>query len=132
MVTQINPKGSVATDVALGPLVSARPQSAQEPARQAKTAESVPSSVEEQPVGASGKNLESAYKEVSSHLSQLGSKLEIQYDKSSGRNVFKIVDAGTGGVVMQIPSEEILAMARKLRESSNAQDPSGVLVDKEG
>ncbi|OGQ57703.1 MAG: hypothetical protein A3J24_04700 [Deltaproteobacteria bacterium RIFCSPLOWO2_02_FULL_53_8] len=132
MVTQINPKSSVATDVALGPLVAAKPQSVQEPSRPAKVADTVPSKIEERPDNASGKDLDTAVKEVREHLMQSGSKLEIQYDKASGRNVFKIVDSGTGGVVLQIPSEEILAMARKLRETANAQDPSGVLVDKEG
>lgn len=132
MVTQINIKGSVATDVALAPLVAAKPQSVQEKSRPAKVAEAPSPDGTVRPVSASGKELDSAVQEVSAHLSQSGSKLEIQYDKTSGRNVFKIVDSGTGGVVLQIPSEEVLAMARKLRETANAQDASGVLVDKKG
>lgn len=132
MVTQINPKSSVATDVALGPLVAARPQAVQEISNSVKAADLLLPAAEVQPIITSGEDLDSAVKEVSAHLNQLGSKLEIQYDKTSGRNVFKIIDSGTGGVVLQIPAEEILAMARKLRETANAQDTSGVLMDKEG
>lgn len=132
MVNQINPKGSLATDVALAPLVAAKPQSVQEQPRVAKPAEPQPQTGEVRPIGASRKDVDAAVKEVSDHLAKTGSELSIQYDKSSGRNVIKIVDSGTGGMVIQIPSEEVLAMARKLREKVNAQDTSGVLMDKEG
>lgn len=134
MVNSINPMASVATDVAVAPLVAAKPQSVQDRSRTVKTADVQVTSLGSQPASVSGqeKEIASAVKEVNDHLEQSASKLEIQYDKSSGRNVFKVVDSGTGGVVLQIPSEEVLAMARKLRETAIAQDASGVLVDKEG
>lgn len=135
MDIQINPKGSVATDVALAPLVAARPQPVQEKSRPTQIADVVDpqaTQAEGRPVVLSSQELDTAVQEVSNHLKQSGSTLEIDYDKTSGRNVFKVVDKTTGGVVFQIPSEEILSAARKLRQSANAQNTSGVLVDKEG
>lgn len=132
MVTQIKAMGSAATDVLLAPLAAAKLSTAQDRSRTGKTVDSQLTMTEGRPVGASDESIDSAVKEVSSHLAQSGSKLEIQYDKTSGRNVFKVVDSGTGGVVLQIPSEEVLSMARKLRKTGDAQDTSGVLMDKEG
>ena len=119
MVTQINPNGSLASEIASLPLASPKPPSAKEKSRADNLSESA-------------KSVEASLKEVNAHLKQAGSKLEIQTDKATGRNVFKIVDLGTDTVVLQIPSEEILAIARKLREATNAQDAAGVLMDKEG
>lgn len=132
MVPQINPIGSPATEVASAPPVVTKPPLRLEPVRPA-----VADTTANRVVGGrfrenTKKELDSAVQKVGDHLKESGSELEIQYDKTSGRNVFKIVDAGTGGVVLQIPSEEVLAMARKLRATPSVRDTSGVLVDKEG
>lgn len=47
-------------------------------------------------------------------LAEKGSQLTIEFDDSLGRAIFKIVDATTGDVVRQIPSEQVLAIARAL------------------
>ena len=54
-----------------------------------------------------------------------------QYDKDSGLTYFKIVSAKTGEVIRQVPAEEIITMARKLRELANPKDAQGVLMDQE-
>lgn len=134
MVTQINPKASVATDVASGALIAAKSLSTQEKIRPAQATETIDTQtlIREETVVTSTRELDTAVREVGEHLKQSGSTLQIDYDKTSGRNVFKVVDSATGGVVFQIPSEEILAAARKLRQTANAQNTYGVLVDKEG
>lgn len=60
------------------------------------------------------------------------SDLVFMVDKETGSSVFKIVDAKTREVIRQVPSEEVLAMARKLLELSGASDAAGILMDKEG
>lgn len=134
MVTQINPKLSAATDVASGALIAAKSFSAQEKTRPAQVNETTDPQtlLSEEAVANSARELDTAVQEVGEHLKQSGSTLQIDYDKTSGRNVFKVVDSATGGVVFQIPSEELLAAARKLRQTASTQNTSGVLVDKEG
>jgi len=46
--------------------------------------------------------------------------------------VYQVVQQGTGEVVLQIPSEEVLGMSRRLRELEGQGQSSGALVDKEG
>jgi uncharacterized FlaG/YvyC family protein len=46
--------------------------------------------------------------------------------------VFKVVIPTTGEVLFQVPSEEVLALARNLRAQESVQGASGVLVDTEG
>jgi uncharacterized FlaG/YvyC family protein len=134
MVNQINPRSSVATDVAPGALIAVKSVPNPEKNRLSHLPEGEePLSTQVKPSAVpSSKDLDAAVQEVDEHLKQSGSTLQIDYDKTSGRNVFKVVDSATGGVVFQIPSEEILAAARKLRQTANAQNTSGVLVDKEG
>jgi len=83
-------------------------------------------------VAEAAKSPEAAMGQLNGYLQQTDSKLQFQVDKSTGRTVFKVIDQATGEVVIQVPSEELLAMARNLRALEKAQDASGVLVDKEG
>jgi flagellar protein FlaG len=61
-----------------------------------------------------------------------GQDITLQVDHDSGQNYVKVVDAKTKQLILQIPSKEVLAMARKLREAANPQAASGVLVDQQG
>ena len=58
--------------------------------------------------------------------------VSMEEDHDTGQSVVKIVDAKTKQLIIQIPSAEVLAMARKLQELANPQSASGVLVDQEG
>jgi flagellar protein FlaG len=42
-----------------------------------------------------------------------------QVDDASGRTIVRIVNPGTGEIVRQIPSEDVLAAARALRDAGN-------------
>lgn len=70
--------------------------------------------------------------QLNSHLQQTNSQLQFQLDKETGRTIYKIVSPSNGQVLLQVPSEEVLALARNLRTMEKQKGASGVLVDKEG
>jgi flagellar protein FlaG len=76
--------------------------------------------------------VDGAAKAFQAFFDQSNAALSFQVDETSGRLYFKVVDANTQEVIRQVPSEEVLAMARKLRELTDLKDASGALVDKEG
>lgn len=132
MADQVNPTGSLAPVLSLIPVLKARPSSVQEKPLATKPADSALKGAEEPRTDASAKALDAAAQEVKDYFQQSQSELMFQVDKSSGRTYFKIVDARTKEVIRQVPSEEFLAMARKLREITTSKGAPGVLVDKEG
>jgi uncharacterized FlaG/YvyC family protein len=69
--------------------------------------------------------------QVNQHLQQAQTDLKLQVDAGSGRTVFRIVQQGTGEVILQLPSAEILGMSRRMRELEGQTGASGALVDKE-
>ncbi len=132
MVDQVSPTGSLAPVLSLTLPVAAKPPTAQEKPRANQAADPAPKGPEGQPVDQSAKALDTAIKEFKQYLQQSQSDLMFQVDESSGRTFFKVVDANTKEVIRQVPSEEILAMARKLRELADPKTAPGGLVDKEG
>lgn len=62
--------------------------------------------------------------EVNRRLAEKGSELTIEFDDALERTVFRLVDTQTGEVVRQIPSEQVLAIARALADDQ----ASGVLL----
>ena len=90
------------------------------------------SPAEAPPAAPTQASLEAAAGDVKAFISKSNSDLEFQVDKSSGRFYFRVVDPKTKEVILQVPSEETLAMARKLRELSSSKGAAGVLVDKQG
>lgn len=132
MADQVNPIGGVAPGISLTILAAAKPQAVPERPRPTRPVDDRPQRPEEEAAGASGPDLDSAAKAFRAFLQQSQSDLQFEVDQSSGRTYFKLVDAKTKEVIRQVPSEEILAMARKLRELGTPKGASGVLVDKEG
>ncbi len=53
-------------------------------------------------------------------------------DNSTGQYYFKIIDSVTHEIIRQVPSEEVLTMARRLQELTDSKGARGVLVDAEG
>jgi len=58
--------------------------------------------------------------EANRRLAEKGSQLTIEFDDALDRAVFRLVDSQTGEVVRQIPSAEVLAIARALAEGADA------------
>ena len=122
MVTQINPTGGsliplVATSTI--PVASARPATAPAVTAPAVTA----------PTQQAGSDT-AAVARVNEHLQQSQPDLKLQLDAASGRTVFQVIQQGTGQVLLQVPSAEVLGMSRRIRDMAG-QDASGALVDKE-
>ncbi len=141
MVDQVNPLGSLApglppTSQALASAATRAP-SVQEstsnpsPSQSAVPAGSggkgapIPGKVPEQALGAAARDMQD-------YLQQLPTDLQFRVDKGSGQFYFKVVDPATHKVIRQVPSEEVLAMARKLRQFADPKSASGVLLDQEG
>ena len=132
MADQVNPTGSLVPGLPLTLLATVKSQPAQEKSRAAKPADPAPKGTESRRTDASAENLDTAVNMFKGYLEQSQSDLMFQVDESSGRTYFKILDAATKEVIRQVPSEEVLAMARKLREMATPKGATGVLVDKEG
>ena len=117
MVTQINPAGGSPVPSAATSSTSvavARPASARTGSLQAQQSGSETTAVAQ----------------VNEHLQNTHTDLKLQVDAGSGRTVFQVVQQGTGQVLLQVPSAEVLGMSRRIRDMAG-QDASGALVDKE-
>ena len=55
-----------------------------------------------------------AVKAVSSIVESVNSSLQFSVDNDSGKTVVKVVDSSTNKVIRQIPSEEMMAIAKAL------------------
>lgn len=75
---------------------------------------------------------EVAMAQVNQHLQQAEPSLKLQVDAASGRTVYQVVQQGTGEVVLQVPSAEVLGMSRRVRELEGQVGSSGALLDQEG
>lgn len=82
------------------------------------------------PTGAAPESgaLQRAAELVEQYLKDTSRNLRFQVDADTGVNIFTVVDANTGEIVRQVPSEEVLATA--LYISEHAGDVvSGALLD---
>lgn len=78
-------------------------------------------------------NLDEASRSLQDYLKGLPSDLQFRQDEDSGKTFFKVVNPVTREVIRQVPSEEVLAMARKLKELDLlGNKASGLLLDHEG
>jgi flagellar protein FlaG len=109
----------------LGPVVQGR-----DDARKLRTAEVIePAGTGINGQGASqtgvpAENLDKAVERINRELQGANRGLRFSIDDQSGRIVVKVVDTKTDEVVRQIPSEEVLALARRARSGD------GMIIDK--
>ncbi|MEO1079341.1 MAG: flagellar protein FlaG [Pseudomonadota bacterium] len=85
---------------------------------------------------ASARELAEATRDVSSFIQTVSRSLQISVDDELGSTVIRVVDGENGDLVRQIPSEEVLEIARYLRQQTEAASADtvlrGVLIDSEG
>jgi flagellar protein FlaG len=62
------------------------------------------------------KQLEKVAQQLQDFVGELNRNLEFSVDKDSGRDVIKVFDKGTGDLIKQFPSEEVLTLVSKLSE----------------
>ncbi|MBK6690323.1 MAG: flagellar protein FlaG [Deltaproteobacteria bacterium] len=77
----------------------------------------------------SGAELEEALTTVNQHQQVVQQSLQFEVDADLDRTVVKLVDSKTGEVVRQIPSEELVAIAKRLKDSG--KPPAGLLFETE-
>lgn len=90
-----------------------------------KPAPEAQAEAQQQPVNR--EELTSALRQLSSHVQNVQRNLNFSIDEDSGRMVVKVIDAESEEVIRQIPPEEMLAVARRLRELSDER-ATGLLV----
>jgi hypothetical protein len=84
------------------------------------------------PVASAHGITEAAVAQVNQHFQQTQSDFKLQVDPGSDRTVFQVIQKGTGQVLLQIPSPEVLGMSRRMREAEAKIRDAGTLVDKQG
>jgi len=72
------------------------------------------------------KAVEQALQQLTQFAQNFQRSLQFSVDSASGETVVRVLDANTKEVIRQIPSEEFLAIAERLRQESKAS--SGVLM----
>lgn len=65
----------------------------------------------------SSEELKQAVQDANQAMQNLASDLEFSIDEDSERTVVKVVDRATGEVIRQIPSEEMLEIAKALDQA---------------
>lgn len=132
MADQVNPLGSLTAGALRTLQAASQPPSPKSPKNSEKAVEAQAKGPASRPDGVSGDQLGEAAEEIQAFLEATQSDLQFSIDKDTGGVVFKIINASTREVIRQVPSEEVLAMARKLRQLSHASEASGVLMDEKG
>lgn len=61
-------------------------------------------------------DLQQAMEDLQAYVDGLGRSLTFKRDESINANVITVMDSSTNQVVRQIPSEEVVAIARQLRD----------------
>lgn len=70
----------------------------------------------------STEDVKAAVKQMKDFVQVISRQLQFDVDDDSGRTVVRVLDKDTGDVIRQIPSDEVLALARHLK----------VLMEEEG
>lgn len=76
------------------------------------------------------KGLEQALKSVSGYVQNISRELNFSVDEELNRSVVTVLDEETGEIIRQIPSEEMLELAKHIaeaRESGEKQPSKGIL-----
>lgn len=76
--------------------------------------------------------LQEAVTQINDYVQTIQRDLSFSMDDKSGRTVISVIDSGSGELIRQIPSEEVLALATILKdvsaESAVSQEaPAGIL-----
>ncbi|MCU7906853.1 MAG: flagellar protein FlaG [Candidatus Thiodiazotropha sp. (ex Epidulcina cf. delphinae)] len=88
----------------------------------------------------SKENVEAAVDQMKDFAQVMSRQLQFDVDDESGRTVVRVIDKDSGDVIRQIPSEEVLALARHMKELMEAESinvagkgmrdqPVGLLVE---
>ncbi len=76
-------------------------------------------------------SLAESVKNINTAFTNTQRTIQFNLDEESGRTVIKVVDTESGDEIKQIPSEEMLAISRRLAEHLNQEEMVGMLLKKE-
>ena len=66
-------------------------------------------------------SLEQALQDLSGYVQNVQRNLQFDVDDTSGHTIIRVVDSETAEVIRQIPSEEVLVLARHLKSMSEGE-----------
>lgn len=74
-----------------------------------------------------------AVEKLNTQIQSLQRELSFSVDEDSGRTVVKVIDSKTGDIVRQIPSDQVLRLARQLEAilAEVGEQVSGLLVEEQ-
>jgi flagellar protein FlaG len=93
-------------------------QRVQPRAEVAKTSAAAPASGPKAAETTNGEKLDSSVRNLNDFVQSVKRNLQFSIDSDSGRTVVKVIDADTDKVIRQIPSDEVLVMAKRLEEQA--------------
>lgn len=93
------------------PVAVAPPQTHAAQVEPAVSSDAAPQATQQSPSQA---QLQSAVDSINKSLKQQNSNLEFSIDSDTKKTVIKVVEATTGDVIRQFPSEEVLAISRAI------------------
>jgi flagellar protein FlaG len=137
MTDQVSPLGSGASGLPMTLSATAAPVAAGSGSGSSSSARVADPSAQDRSgevaTGSTG-STGTAVEQVNAHLQQTSSQLRVQVDMDSdtGKTIYKVVDPTTGQVVLQVPSQQVLAMAHTLQSLDKKTDAPGVLIDQKG
>ena len=140
MADQVNPLGGLASGMgqALQALQSLpAPSSSKSPpvsSPESRTRSLSAPAEDRQEADASEDSLDTAARSVEEYLQQQSPDIAYKVDRESGRYYFNVIDPKTKETIRQVPAEEILAMARRVRAMNDLhnQEAISILVDQQG
>ncbi len=77
---------------------------------------------------ANQEQLREAVNQINDYVQSVQRDLSFSMDGDSGRTVIKVIDSGSGELIRQIPSEEVLALATYLQNSGSVDSMSPAVV----
>jgi len=66
-------------------------------------------------------NLEQALQDLNGYVQNVQRSLQFDVDDTSGHTIIRVVDSETAEVIRQIPSEEVLTLARHLKSMGEGE-----------
>jgi len=98
-----------------GPVAVAAPRTQAAPVELAQVA--VKPAAEQQAAQPTAAQLKSAVDDINRAMKQSNSNVEFSIDEDTKQTVIKVMESGTGNVIRQFPTEEILAVSRMIGEA---------------
>ena len=78
--------------------------------------------------GVDAKTLQQAVGQLNTYAQNLNRALQFRVDRDSGETVVRVLDSTTDEVIRQIPNEEVLTIANRMRAASEKSGNAGVLI----